>query len=938
MLTEARTALKRTFGFSSFHPFQEEAIRHVLKGHDVLVTQATGGGKSLCYQIPALLDPPGTVLVISPLIALMEDQVQAMRAHGIAARFINSTLTETKLAERMRNFARGKYQVLLIAPERLRNEKFKIALGAAPVKLIAVDEAHCHPPDTLVTMADGSQRRIDQIDVGHRVLARGSDGVLHGRRVTHHRTIAVGARKLLRISTSHGTLDVTDDHKLYTTDGRQVQAGHLRVGDSVMHLVSEGTTPASNRRGRNLLQFEVLGRRTESGDDRAAGYCMLHMRHRLRSSEQRSTTSEVLFTEVLRDCEDGVCDVRDCQMRRMSNTVQAVQFSDTEASILHFCVSPRVVGASEWGSPPWASSAGSDCAKSRCGAPRRNGTAETTQETFADVRDRVGCSSEWLRKTEGDLETGSRGFGFEDQCRVRRRDAQTANATERPRQATRCEVASARVDRIEILEPRDSERNCAGGFDYRLVHSLTVEIDHNYFAGTARICARNCASQWGHDFRPDYRQIPRIRRDREKLELPDVPMIALTATAPRAIEGDIARGLELKEGYARVIGDPIRANLSYEAQCVTHSAFSSLSSSSVRAALRSPGRHLVYISTRNGTEKVVECLEDLGLNSAAYHAGLDDGRREQVQRAFTSGEMPIVAATSAFGMGIDVPDVRTVLHLGCCGSVEDYVQQMGRAGRDQLPARTILVDEVRDDSFSRRMQRRFVDTANPPIELIESLWDYLCHRAVGTSIAETIETTANAIGEGPNSGAVGTALRLLSRVGAIDRKDGGAGAVIHDVVNRTHLEAMAARTTSVGLSGLIQHVLSKAPPVILSADLGKALGMHTLGRWRAVRDELLEQRGALRVEKTFRGKLTTVNRRWEDRALDSFLDLEAMARKRAYDVGRLEWMFNYSTAADRREYIRTYFDRDVPHFSAIDTKFFGYLREASKEEFDGVAG
>ena len=134
--------LKRYFGYETFRPLQEEVIESVLRGQDTLVIMPTGGGKSLCYQLPALrLD--GLTLVVSPLIALMKDQVDALRANGVPAEFINSTLTYAEIARVQRQAQQGDLKILYLAPERLALPDFKHWLATLNVSLVAVDEAHC---------------------------------------------------------------------------------------------------------------------------------------------------------------------------------------------------------------------------------------------------------------------------------------------------------------------------------------------------------------------------------------------------------------------------------------------------------------------------------------------------------------------------------------------------------------------------------------------------------------------------------------------------------------------------------------------------------------------------------------------------------------------------------------------------------------------------
>ena len=135
-------ALKQHFGHAQFREGQAAAIQTVLSGFDVVLVMPTGSGKSLCYQLAALM-LPGTTLVISPLIALMKDQVDALERRGIAATFLNSSLDSGEMASRLAGVRNGRYKLVYIAPERFRNQRFVDALAEARVELLAVDEAHC---------------------------------------------------------------------------------------------------------------------------------------------------------------------------------------------------------------------------------------------------------------------------------------------------------------------------------------------------------------------------------------------------------------------------------------------------------------------------------------------------------------------------------------------------------------------------------------------------------------------------------------------------------------------------------------------------------------------------------------------------------------------------------------------------------------------------
>jgi len=142
MAADASHILREVFGFKAFRPAQQEIVETVLSGRDAFVLMPTGGGKSLCYQIPALC-LPGTALVVSPLISLMKDQVDALRENGVAASCYNSALTEQQAKKTLAELHNGELKLLYVAPERLLSDNFLERIKTLPISLFAIDEAHC---------------------------------------------------------------------------------------------------------------------------------------------------------------------------------------------------------------------------------------------------------------------------------------------------------------------------------------------------------------------------------------------------------------------------------------------------------------------------------------------------------------------------------------------------------------------------------------------------------------------------------------------------------------------------------------------------------------------------------------------------------------------------------------------------------------------------
>jgi ATP-dependent DNA helicase RecQ len=211
----------------------------------------------------------------------------------------------------------------------------------------------------------------------------------------------------------------------------------------------------------------------------------------------------------------------------------------------------------------------------------------------------------------------------------------------------------------------------------------------------------HCVSQWGHDFRPDYMLLHELR------DIVDVPAMALTATATPAVMAEIESRLGLRDPKVIRTGFD-RPNLHFSVRPLRAQAarFEVLRSELEAAGVRGrggAGRGLVYCSTRKTVERVAKELRSGGFGVGFYHAGRTKLARERAQRAFESGRTRILVATNAFGMGIDLPDVRLLVHFQTPGSVEAYYQEAGRAGRDGDPARCVLFFGAGDLVTQRRL-------------------------------------------------------------------------------------------------------------------------------------------------------------------------------------------------------------------------------------------
>jgi len=261
----------------------------------------------------------------------------------------------------------------------------------------------------------------------------------------------------------------------------------------------------------------------------------------------------------------------------------------------------------------------------------------------------------------------------------------------------------------------------------RLKTELFIERFKRMKVNLIAVDEAHCISQWGYDFRPPYLEIATIREHH-----PNVPCMALTASATLQVKADIIERLQLKNP-AVFVRSFSRKNLSYAVRMAENKL-----EKAIEILKRIPGSAIVYVRNRKGTKEISSILNKMGIAATFYHAGLENTVRESRQNEWKQNQLRVMVATNAFGMGIDKPDVRLVLHLDLPENLENYYQEAGRAGRDEMKAYAVLITHQQDLTV---LEERAA-MAYPPIEFLKKVYQSLANyfrMAVGSGFMSSFD-------------------------------------------------------------------------------------------------------------------------------------------------------------------------------------------------------
>ncbi|MBN1396093.1 MAG: RecQ family ATP-dependent DNA helicase [Pirellulales bacterium] len=454
------------------------------------------------------------------------------------------------------------------------------------------------------------------------------------------------------------------------------------------------------------------------------------------------------------------------------------------------------------------------------------------------------------------------------------------------------------------------ERMAAG--EFRLVYVVPERFRSGRFLEAVRavgvkllaVDEAHCVSEWGHDFRPDYARLGYFRR---LLGFPTT--IALTATATDRVRRDIEELLLLRDPKTFITGFA-RPNLYYEVRSLSRER--QKPEELVEFLGHAPGSGIIYASTRKRAEEAAQLVaERTGRRTTVYHAGLLPGERKKAQEDFMRGRVEIVAATNAFGMGIDKADVRFVVHYNIPGSIEAYYQEAGRAGRDGQPSHCLMLFHYSD----RYIQEYFIDSDYPDREYVQAVYEFLREREENP-IEMTQDEVKQELGLPIGAEGVGNCEKLLESADVLERliasQNMAAVRIDSDLPTLVDLLPKQAKTQRKVLQSVEKLVGARRQELVQFQirNLSAAKDLDHASLTRALHE--LNKLQSFTYVPPFRGRAIRMIRR--DLEFDQLeIDFETLERRKAMELDKLDRLIRFAQggACRQREILR-YFGEENP--------------------------
>ncbi len=481
-------------------------------------------------------------------------------------------------------------------------------------------------------------------------------------------------------------------------------------------------------------------------------------------------------------------------------------------------------------------------------------------------------------------------------------------------QLTRLKIPATFINSSLTRDEQEQRLDALTNNAYKLVYIAPERFSSSRFnqalsgakVGLLAIDEAHCISQWGHDFRPDYLKLGQAIR---RLGRP--PIAAFTATATPAVREDIIRQLELCDPEVYVTGLD-RKNLILK---VVGCAKQDTKLERIEALLPDQGGSaIIYCATRNKVEKVVDSLTSAGsVTARPYHAGMEQPDRQEVQESFMAGRFPVVVATNAFGMGVDKPDIRGIIHFNFPGTLEAYYQEIGRAGRDGEQAICTLLFNT-GDNF---VQEFFINSNHPRRETIQEVYRYLDRTGVET-VEAGAKQIAEQLGRDTSEHEVWASIKELDRAGVIDRGNSGENYAEIRLLLPPLIVLQKLGPRAKVRKGLVDVLMQTYGE---SLDTGVAVKLGELA-WKVDMDEgrlrrvlrSLAADNIIDYSPPFRGRAITVTQRGLDLGKLP-VDYKRIDKHREWAMKQLDLMMRYAQQPGcRKEFILDYFG-EPSHFN-----------------------